>query len=86
MRLTYFVAVVIGATLHANDSAFASTKDRNQAATDNVVLLDIAHSLEENGDRMLRKVEKNAAEDDIEEEAGTSSVPFKNGLNTKGST
>ncbi|KAE9265522.1 hypothetical protein PF008_g31837 [Phytophthora fragariae] len=65
MRLTYILAVVIAATLHASGSALDTTKDSNHAATSNVASADIVHSLDvaqENSGRMLRKVKENEEE------------------------
>ncbi|KAE9262452.1 hypothetical protein PF008_g32599, partial [Phytophthora fragariae] len=59
MRLTYILAVVIAATLHASGIALTTTKDSTHAAVSNVASKGIVHSLdvtEENDGRMLRKV------------------------------
>ncbi|KAE9056168.1 hypothetical protein PF006_g32757, partial [Phytophthora fragariae] len=59
MRLTYILAVVIAATLHASGTALTTTKDSTHAAVSNVASKGIVHSLdvtEENDGRMLRKV------------------------------
>ncbi|EGZ11509.1 hypothetical protein PHYSODRAFT_286791 [Phytophthora sojae] len=52
MRLTYILAVVVAATLHASGTALPTTKDSNQAAISNVASAGIVPT-EENGGRML---------------------------------
>ncbi|GMF31758.1 unnamed protein product [Phytophthora fragariaefolia] len=73
MRLAYFLAVVVAATLHASGTAFVTTKNSNDAAITNVAAADLIHSFEatkDNGGRMLRKTKENAVskEERLEEE------------------
>ncbi|KAJ8519647.1 hypothetical protein ON010_g18056 [Phytophthora cinnamomi] len=68
MRLVYFLAVIVAATLHASGATLATTKDSNHGVIANVASADIVHALDttqERGGRMLRDA---TAKNEVEEE------------------
>ncbi|KAG7383566.1 hypothetical protein PHYPSEUDO_003545 [Phytophthora pseudosyringae] len=67
MRLTYILAVVIAATLHASGTALSANKGGN-AVIENGASPDTIDSTYAGGERLLRRVEKNAAHEDAAED------------------
>ncbi|KAG7384088.1 hypothetical protein PHYPSEUDO_003003 [Phytophthora pseudosyringae] len=69
MRITYVLAVVVAATLHANGTALPVTKD-SEAMIENGDAHAIDDSVQADGGRLLRRVEKDEDEfeDDVDED------------------
>ncbi|EGZ14456.1 avirulence protein 1b [Phytophthora sojae] len=77
MRLTYFLTVIVVATLHAGGTALATAEAPNHAAIVNVASADNVHSLDttaEIGGRMLRKVKEDTVSKKDHEERGPGAI------------
>ncbi|OWY99514.1 RxLR effector protein [Phytophthora megakarya] len=63
MRLTFIFAVIIAATLHASGTAVTTTKD-SKTTIENVVATGTVDRARKDEGRLLRRVEKLAAEEE----------------------